>query len=43
MSDAGYYVCGPVPFMQVQRDALVALGVDAGRIHAEVFGSGAVE
>ena len=41
--DADYYICGPVPFMQAQRDALVALSVDAGRIHTEVFGSGTVE
>ena len=41
--DADYYICGPVPFMRAQRDALVALGVEPARIHAEVFGSGAVE
>ncbi|WMY07717.1 NO-inducible flavohemoprotein [Paraburkholderia phenoliruptrix] len=41
--DADYYICGPVPFMRAQRDGLTALGVDAARIHTEVFGSGAVE
>jgi len=41
--DADYYICGPVPFMRAQRDALVALGVEPARIHTEVFGSGAVE
>jgi nitric oxide dioxygenase len=42
LPDADYYLCGPIPFMQFQRDALIALGVDAARIHTEVFGSGAV-
>jgi nitric oxide dioxygenase len=41
--DADYYICGPVPFMRAQCDALAALGVDAERIHTEVFGSGAVQ
>jgi nitric oxide dioxygenase len=43
LPDADYYICGPVPFMRAQFDALAALGVDAGRIHTEVFGSGVVE
>lgn len=43
LPDADYYLCGPLVFMQAQRDALVALGVDASRIHSEVFGSGALE
>lgn len=38
--DADYYVCGPVVFMREQRDALLARGVDASRIHTEIFGSG---
>lgn len=42
LPDADYYLCGPVPFMQHQREALIALGVDAARIHTEVFGSGAI-
>ncbi|MFM0473334.1 NO-inducible flavohemoprotein [Paraburkholderia strydomiana] len=41
--DADYYICGPVPFMRAQCDALAALGVDPARIHTEVFGSGVVE
>jgi nitric oxide dioxygenase len=41
--DADYYICGPVPFMRAQCEALTALGVDPARIHTEVFGSGAVE
>ena len=39
---ADYYVCGPVPFMQEQINKLKKLGVDAGKIHAEAFGSGGV-
>ncbi|MGG1946237.1 NO-inducible flavohemoprotein [Trinickia sp. NRRL B-1857] len=42
LPDADYYLCGPMAFMEVQRDALVALGVDPARIHSEVFGSGAL-
>jgi nitric oxide dioxygenase len=41
--DADYYICGPVPFMRAQCEALAASGVEATRIHTEVFGSGAVE
>ena len=41
--DADYYICGPVPFMRAQRDALTTLGVEPARIHTEVFGSGTVE
>lgn len=36
--DGLYYLCGPDAFMQVQRKALVELGVDGNRIHCEVFG-----
>ncbi|WP_144144551.1 NO-inducible flavohemoprotein [Paraburkholderia sp. BCC1884] len=43
LPDADYYICGPVPFMRAQCDALAALGVDAARIHTEVFGSGVVQ
>ncbi|HYH36966.1 MAG TPA: pyridoxamine 5'-phosphate oxidase family protein [Azospirillum sp.] len=32
------YLCGPPGFMQEQYDALLALGVPDGRIHAEAFG-----
>lgn len=41
--DAEYYICGPVPFMRAQCDALAAAGVEAARIHTEVFGSGVVQ
>lgn len=37
--DASAYVCGPAAFMDGMRDALVALGVDASRIHTELFGA----
>ncbi|AZY49356.1 NO-inducible flavohemoprotein [Bordetella avium] len=40
LPDADYYLCGPLPFMREQFDALSALGVPAGRIHAEAFGTG---
>ena len=42
LPDADYYLCGPMAFMEAQRDSLVALGVDPARIHSEVFGSGAL-
>jgi len=37
--EADYYLCGPVPFMKAKLDELRSLGVPAGRIHYEVFGS----
>jgi len=37
-----YYVCGPTQFMTDMEDALKALGVDAGRIHMELYGTGGV-
>ncbi len=33
-----FYLCGPVSFMQFAKQQLVTLGVDASRIHYEVFG-----
>ena len=36
--DAIYYLCGPVPFMQAVRRALVERGVPAQDIQYEVFG-----
>ena len=36
--DATCYLCGPVPFMAGVKRALLARGVDADRIHYEVFG-----
>lgn len=40
LPNADYYLCGPLPFMREQRQALIKLGVPADRIHAEVFGTG---
>ncbi len=37
---ASYYVCGPFGLMRDVRDWLLAKGVDAGRVHMEVFGTG---
>ena len=36
--DADYYICGPIPFMRLQHDALRALNIHEARIHYEVFG-----
>jgi nitric oxide dioxygenase len=36
--DGSYFLCGPTPFMQIQRDALLARGVAAHQIQQEVFG-----
>ncbi|WP_425219381.1 globin domain-containing protein [Ralstonia solanacearum] len=38
VADADFYLCGPLPFMQAQRAALLAGGVPAASIHREVFG-----
>ncbi len=35
---AGYYLCGPLPFMKAVRDALLDRGVPARDIQYEVFG-----
>lgn len=35
---AEHYLCGPLPFMQQQRRALIERGVETSRIHCEVFG-----
>jgi nitric oxide dioxygenase len=37
---AEYYTCGPATFMCDMTRELAARGVDTGRVHAEVFGSG---
>src|SRR5213078_1225500 len=37
-TDADAYVCGPAAFMREISAALVALGLDGGRIHTEIFG-----
>jgi len=36
--DAEAYLCGPAPFMAEISAGLAALGLDAGRIHTELFG-----
>ncbi len=41
--DADYYICGPIPFMRAQIEALEALGIAKGRLHYEVFGTDALE
>ena len=37
-TDAEYYLCGPVPFMQAVRSALIERGVQPQDIQYEVFG-----
>ena len=37
-ADAGYYLCGPLPFMQAVRSALIDRGVKPRDIQYEVFG-----
>jgi ferredoxin-NADP reductase/MOSC domain-containing protein YiiM/ferredoxin len=36
--DAEAYLCGPAPFMDEISAGLVVLGIDASRIHTELFG-----
>ena len=38
LPDADYYICGPIPFMRMQHDALIAKGIKEARVHYEVFG-----
>jgi nitric oxide dioxygenase len=38
LPDADYYICGPIPFMRAQHDALIARGIKEPRVHYEVFG-----
>jgi nitric oxide dioxygenase len=38
LPDADYYICGPIPFMRQQHDALLARGIKEPRVHYEVFG-----
>jgi nitric oxide dioxygenase len=35
---ADYYICGPIPFMRLQHDALIGRGVKETKVHYEVFG-----
>jgi len=37
--DARAYLCGPASFMTDVTDALVGLGIDATRVHTEMFGA----
>lgn len=37
---AQYFVCGPETFMKDVEEGLRQMGVDAGRIHSEMFGPG---
>lgn len=38
LPDADYYICGPMQFMRIQHDALIAKGIKETRVHYEVFG-----
>ena len=38
-ASASAYICGPAGFMTGMREALTGLGVDAPRIHTEMFGA----
>jgi nitric oxide dioxygenase len=38
LSETNVYLCGPLPFMQAQWNALLAAGAPAARLHREVFG-----
>ncbi|AOA57255.1 NO-inducible flavohemoprotein [Acinetobacter larvae] len=42
-ADADYYLCGPMPFMAEQRQALLDQGIPAQNIHTEAFGTGGVK
>ena len=37
--DASAYLCGPAGFMSDVTDALVVAGIDANRVHTEMFGA----
>lgn len=38
LTETDVYICGPLPFMQAQWNALLAAGAPAARLHREVFG-----
>ncbi|KAL5340949.1 globin-like protein [Aspergillus crustosus] len=40
--DTEFYICGPTAFMLESKKALAAKGVEEGRVHAELFGTGGV-
>lgn len=39
LPNADYYLCGPIPFMDTQRQDLESLGIAPDRVHSEVFGA----
>ncbi len=42
-TETDVYMCGPLPFMQAQWQALLAAGVPVARLHREVFGPEALD
>ncbi|MDX2357957.1 globin domain-containing protein [Dietzia sp. PP-33] len=36
-ADAHVYLCGPTAFLRAAREAVLAAGIDADRVHAELF------
>ncbi len=42
-ADTDVYLCGPLPFMQQQWQALLGAGVPVARLRREVFGPEALE
>jgi nitric oxide dioxygenase len=38
LTETDVYICGPLPFMQAQWNALLVAGAPAARLHREVFG-----
>jgi len=36
--EAHPYICGPVPFMRMQHNALKNMDIHESKIHSEVFG-----
>jgi nitric oxide dioxygenase len=42
-TETDVWMCGPLPFMQEQWQALVGAGVPAARLHREVFGPEALD
>lgn len=36
---ASAYLCGPTGFMTAMREALITIGLDANRVHSELFGA----
>ena len=37
-ADTNVYLCGPLPFMQIQWQHLIEAGVPASHLHREIFG-----